>query len=151
MTARRFATSIRGAGARHSVDPARRAELERAFRATAYAADGIRLRVGALHPALDARLAALGLNEYAYLTAWNPGARERPEPENRAAQERLRARLARFAVLEGAAEGDDGSWSEPSFLALGIARGEAITIAGEFGQAAIVMGRRGGVPELVWV
>jgi len=134
------------------VDPDRRAALERAYRATTYRAGPLRLRVGERSAALDAMLAERGADEWAYLTAWNPGSQPCPEAENRAAQGRLLERLAAWPTLAGESRGDDASWpAEPSVLVLGIGRGEAMALAREFGQAAILAGRRSGAAELVWV
>ena len=129
-----------------------RARLEDAYRRTTYAAGlSLKLRVGQPHPFLDDMLAFRGLDEYAYLTAWNPGSRELSETENRARQDQLKARLkGKHPTVEGAATADDGSWSEESILVLGIPRAEALALAKEFGQAAILVGHRGGVPGLAW-
>lgn len=130
------------------MDAARRAGLERAYRRTTYRAGARRLRIGEPVPALDAHEA------WAYLTAWNPGARQRPDAENERAMDALRERLRAtgLAFHEGAAESDDGSWPpEPSLLVLGIAPDEAAALGRAFGQVAIVVGRRGGVAELLWL
>ena len=130
-----------------------RARLEEAYRKTTYAAGlSIRLRVGEPHPFLDEMMGFRGLEEYAYLTAWNPGSGKLPDAENRARQDDLKARLkGRHPTIEGLATADDGAWSEESLLVLGISRADALALAREFGQAAILAGRRGGVPEIAWV
>jgi hypothetical protein len=135
------------------MDAALRARLETAYRATTYAAGlSLRLRVGQPHPFLDDMMAFRGLEAYAYLTAWNPGSKELPEAENRARQDDLRARLkGRHPVIEGVASADDGSWREDGLLVLGIPRDDALSLARDFGQVAILAGRRGGAPELAWV
>lgn len=137
------------------MDPKRRADLERAYSATTYAAAvPLRLRLGEPNAMLDAMLAELGVEDWAYLTAWNPGARERPEAENRAAMERLAAALRERGLQwhVGAGEADDGSWPpEPSLFVPGLARDDAVVLGRAFGQVAIVVGRRGRAPELVWL
>lgn len=135
------------------MDAARRGELERAYRSTTYAAAvPLRLRVGEPNPLLDAFLAGLGVSEYAFLTAWNPGSRPASEDANRAAQQRLLARLDGYATFVGAGEADDGSWPpEPSLLVAGLPREKAVELGREFRQAAVVVGRLGGAPELVWL
>lgn len=133
--------------------PADRARLEDAYRRTTYAAGlSIRLRVGEPHPFLDEMLAFRGLEEYAYLTAWNSGSAPLPDAENRARQDDLKARLqGKHPAIEGVATADDGSWSEESLLVLGISRADALALARGFGQVAILAGRRGGAPEIAWV
>jgi hypothetical protein len=135
------------------MDAALRAKLEPAYRATTYAAGlSIRLRVGQPHPFLDDMMAFRGIEEYAYLTAWNPGSKELPDEENRVRQDALRARLrGKHPVIEGVATADDGSWTEESLLVLGISRADALDLARSFGQVAILAGRRGGAPELAWM
>ena len=47
--------------------------------------------------------------------------------------------------------GNVGDWTpELSLLVLGISRGKAVALGREFGQAAIVVGKRGERGELVW-
>lgn len=92
----------------------------------------------------------LGDVEWAFLTAWNPGSVPRDEDANRAAQERLVARLESYSVLAGHAEAQDGSWREPSLFVIGIPRWEALEIARECGQAAFLAGEPGGLVQLIW-
>ena len=136
------------------MDAAERARLEAAYRRTTYAAGlSLRLRVDEPHPFLDDMLAFRGLEEWAYLTAWNPGSKPLPLEENMQRQDALRARLkGRWPTVEGAATSDDGSWEpEESLLVLGIPRDEALALAKELEQTAILVGRRGGRAELVFV
>lgn len=128
--------------------------LERAFQATTYAVGTLRLRIGETSAPLDALLARRGVQEWAYLTAWNPASRTRSRDENERAQARLAAELhARgLEALEGEALADDGAWPpEPSLLVLGLSRDDAMALGRAFGQDAIVAGRQGGAAELVWL
>lgn len=137
-----------------SMDATRRAELERAYRTTTYAAGTLRLRIGARDAALDAMLDKMGAREWAYLTAWNPRGEPQSEAENRAGMRRLQAMLdaGDYEAIGGEAEGDDRVWpAEPSVLILDIAREDAEAIGRVFDQVAIVAGTRGGVAELVWL
>ena len=131
-----------------------RALLENAYRATTYTASvPLLLRVGQRSVLLDAVLEEWKVEEWAYLTAWNPRSVPRPLAENNAAQDELVAALrARgLAVFHGVGVGDDGDWPpEPSVLALGIGRDDALALARKHGQAAILVGRRGGPAELAW-
>ena len=137
------------------MDPARRAELTRAYHATTYAAAvPLRIRIGEPNAMLDAMLAELGVEEWAYLTAWNPDAKPRAEEANRAAQEALVGDLRAMGLEPhvGAGEADDGSWPpEPSLFVPGLPREQAIALGRRYHQVAIVAGRRGRAPELVWL
>lgn len=127
------------------------------YRATAYhVADGAQrfsIRVGERCAPLDALLDAHGAEEWAYVTAYNPGGRQARADENAAAQQRLEAELRATAhpVLRGEGAGDDGRWPpEPSLLVLGLPRADAVALARRCGQVAIVAGRRGAPAELVY-
>ena len=136
------------------MDPAERERLEKAYRGTSYAAGlSLKLRVGEPHPFLDDMMAFRGLEDYAYLTAWNPGSKPLPEAENRARQEALKERLRAKGLkfLEGVARADDGSWSEESLLVLGVSRDDALALGRDLGQAAVLVGRRGGAPAIEWL
>lgn len=137
-----------------SMSPDERARLEQAYRRTTYAAGlSIRLRVGEPHAFLDQMLGFRALEEWAYLTAVNPGSKPLAEDANFERMEALRAQLrGRYAIIEGVATADDGQWApEPSVLVLGMPRAEAETLGRELGQNAILVGRRGGPAELVWL
>lgn len=130
---------------------------EAAYRATTYGVDdgGLRLaiRIGQRCAALDALLATRGVEEWAYLTAHNPGGRRAAPAANAAAQARLEAEIGAggHASLRGASLGDGGGWpAEPSLLVLGLSRREALALAHRYGQEALIAGRRGEPAELVF-
>ena len=129
-----------------------REELERAYRATTYRVGArLALRVGEPNAVLDLLLSERGLDEWAYLTAHNPASVVLAPGENRARQEALLGRVAGYPLLLGEAVADAGDWPpEPSALVLGIRREDALALAREFGQSAILCGRRGGAPALAW-
>ncbi len=110
------------------------------------------LRAGALHPALDAMLAARGYPGWAFLTAWNPGSQRRSHEENRRAQERLEAQLLAggWRVVPALGEADDGSWCEQSLFVPGLPREEAGRFGRAYGQVAVLVGRTGGRAELLF-
>ena len=127
------------------------------YRATRYEVDdgGVRLalRIDAPCAALDALLVARGVEEWAYLTAWNPGGRPAPAAANAEAQARLEAEVTASGrpFLRGASVADAGDWPpEPSLLVLGLPRAEALALAARYGQEAIVAGRRGGAASLLF-
>jgi hypothetical protein len=126
-------------------------DLEREYRATAYVvfARGppVVLRVGARNRALDRLLHRNGCREWAFITAWNPRTRLLPRWRNERRQRALARLLPRALLGAGIAE---TSWAEESLLALGVAAGRARRLARQFGQNAIVAGRRGGTAQLIW-
>lgn len=143
--------------------PGSRAELEQAYRATAYEALGLGttldLRVGRAHPELDALLEATGRRSWAFLTAWNPGSQSLSQEENEERQGALTALLAATPgegdepalLLPGRGRGLAGDWPpEESVLALGLPVLTALDLARRFGQNALLAGQRGGTARLVW-
>lgn len=125
--------------------------MEQAYRATSYRVGGkLVLRVGERSPVLDILLSDRGLSEWAYLTAHNPASVRLSPEENRARQKDLLRRVADHPILLGEAVAEDGSWSEASVLVLGIPREEALGLAREFGQNAILWGTLRGPAELLW-
>ena len=127
--------------------------LERAYRATAYVvfARGapLVLRVGERNSALDRLLHRNRRRDWAFITAWNPRSQPLPRWRNERRQRGL-AKLFPMALL-GAGIGVDVGWApEESLLALGVAAGRARRVARQFGQKAIVAGRRGGAAQLIW-
>lgn len=136
-------------------DPA----LDAAYRATAYEVDvpaGARIviRIGRHAPALDALLAASGANAWAFITAENPRSTPLDRAANAARRARLEAVLAARGLrfLRGTGRGDDPGWPpEESLLVLGIGEADAVALARQFDQHAIVVGTRGTAARLAWV
>ena len=131
--------------------------LDRAYRQTSYYADlpdsRLRLRIGEPNAQLERFLQEQGCTTWAYLTAYNPRGVPVSAERNRALQEDLIALLEknghRYFLGEG--KGDDGDWpAEPSLLVLGISPDEALGLGRQFEQIAILVGARGGKPELVY-
>ena len=105
----------------------------------------VAFRVGAPAPPALPRLLAL-------ITAWNPGAARPGEAENRAANLRLEAEITRHGWTWFPARGRNAAAThvEPSFAIRDIRPGDALALARQFGQAAIVfVAPRGGV-QLLW-
>jgi len=87
------------------------------------------------------------------LTAYNPGALL-PEHENQLRQQRLRDRLAASGrrFLAGCNLADGGAWPpEPSYLVVDVNEQYIVALGREFCQLAVVWGRRGAVPQLLWI
>ena len=131
-------------------------DLKESYLRTAYTArtdDGSALviRVGRRHPELDALLAEAQASSWAFITAWNPWSRQLSEEANRLRQSALLAEIGgRFRYFKGEGIAEDGVWVEPSLLILGISRAEALRLAEQFEQNAIVVAERGGAAELAW-
>jgi hypothetical protein len=122
--------------------------LERSFRAARYAVQTpdsqVEFRIGGAIEALRGR-------EFALLTAFNPAGIERDASENQEAQRRLRDELASrpFTVWPASSNDSNGGHHEDQFAVFGISKGEAVSLAEAFGQAAIVW-FDGQTAELVW-
>lgn len=131
--------------------------LDAAYRATDYHVEAptgsFVIRIGEA----SVELAQLMFDEcefsWAYLTACNPGSVRLTDEENfqrtMELREILRARWPRH--YSGASVGRDGTWREPSFLVLGITEADAVEIARQFGQNAIIVGLVGEPARLMWV
>jgi len=127
------------------------------YLATSYRVDApsgqICLRVGKRSRQFDRWLQRQNARSWAFITAYNPASRHLPRWRNQGRQRCLRNRIGAlgFVAWPGAGVGDDPTWEpEPSFLVIGIPIAEARRIARRFGQNAIVAGRTGGAPKLVW-
>jgi hypothetical protein len=134
----------------------REMECWRAYEKTRFCvADGPRrlcFRVGSRSARLEVLLRRHKAAKWAYLTAWNPASLELSRAENDARQDDLKRtlRAAGYKWLPGEGIGDDPSWKpEQSLLVLGISRGKAVALGREFGQLAVVVGRRGEPARLV--
>ena len=132
-------------------------ELDRAYRATTYrvyvAGGEIDIRIGERSAALDGLLEERRASSWAFITAWNPGSRALAEDENAKRQAELLALLRErgFERLEGSGIPARADWQpEESVLVLDVDRDDAVGIARQFGQVAIVAGERGGAAALVY-
>jgi hypothetical protein len=117
-----------------------------------YGAPDLVIRIGEGNEELDALLEADGLDTAAYLTAANPGGELQGKTENELSCAALHQGLADAGYLCYLGEGRDpeGDWpAEPSILALGISRYEAMVVGRSYEQSAIVFIERGKAPELV--
>jgi hypothetical protein len=134
-------------------------DLEAAYRSTSYSVivpgrEPISIRCGARCLPLDLLLAESRAREWAFITACNP--RSAPLDDEANAERMMRLEMLvrgrGLACFQGEGQADDGDWPpEPSLLVLGIAEAEALALAREFEQHAIVAGERGGEARLVWV
>lgn len=76
---------------------------------------------------------------FAIVTAWHPGISRPSQAENEAGNTRLEAALDADGYCYVSARGfdDERTHVEPSFAVVGIEEDTALTLAREFGQAAI--------------
>ncbi|WP_439595832.1 DUF3293 domain-containing protein [Falsiroseomonas sp.] len=119
-----------------------------AFRATGYEAAGITVRIGRRSAGLDALLAARGVRQAGFVTAWNPRSRRMPPGWNRRQQDRLRQAARSRVLAEGF--GRAGAWAEHHLLLAGDPRRLAV-LARRFRQWAIVVVAAGRPARLVRV
>jgi len=113
----------------------------------------IRLRIGIANSLLAQLLSQFAVDEWAFITSYNPGSQALPEDENTQRQIELKDRLQKdgFQIFSGEGKGDDSEWPpEPSFLVLGVNKNHAIAIGKDFGQNAIVAGGKDAIPILKW-
>tara|TARA_Y100001968_G_C19217144_1_gene647783 strand:- start:20 stop:460 length:441 start_codon:yes stop_codon:yes gene_type:complete len=110
------------------------------------------IRVGQLHPDLDAMMAVFGASCWCYVTASNPGSAILSDEMNGARYESLLQQLtaADYRVFDGWGRGEDPNWEpERSLLVLQIAREQSVLLGRQFAQNAVVWGQAGGIAELV--
>lgn len=131
-------------------------DLETAFRATRYhvmdAAGSFVLQVDHPSQALQHLLRAVGQQQAALLTAYNPGARQQDAVANAAAQQALLADLdaAGFRAIPGRNEDPEGRWpDEASVLVPGLSLFRARQLASRYRQAAFLWSDDSATPRLV--
>ncbi|MBX9403431.1 DUF3293 domain-containing protein [Lysobacter sp. BMK333-48F3] len=122
------------------------AELALAYAAAEYAValdgDALPLRVGRPAGDLEAYWPA---SRYLFVSAWNPASEPHSESANRAADERLIARLEAAGIPRHAAWAQDcaGEWREPGWLLADLDDLAANALARDFGQAGVLAWSRG--------
>lgn len=128
--------------------------LKAVYEATEYrVGDRFTIRCGLPTPLLDALLLEHGHDAWAYITACNPGSIALDDAANAARMAALTRRLDRLGhpCLPGQGVGAGSDWPpEPSLLVLGIDLAAALALGREFGQVAIVVGRRGEPARLAF-
>jgi hypothetical protein len=123
-----------------------RLELACAFAAARFQAElgehTMEFGVGEPVPEIEERLEA---PDYAFLTAWNPDAREQPVEANSRSDDALATRLAALGVdmRRAWAQDAEGGHREAGWLVAGLGRARADRLGREFGQAGILFWRRG--------
>jgi hypothetical protein len=135
-----------------------RDRLERLYRRARYrvelAGGAVELAIGRRSPALDRELERAGASTWTIVTACNPESVPLGAEENRRRAAELARRIssAGWSTWPSAGVDPDGRWpEEPGFLVLEAPLPAVRALAADYGQAAIVAGRRGGVAELLWL
>lgn len=133
-----------------------RAKLHAAYRMAIYRiGDAIERRIGVVDETADRRLLASGVNrDWAIVTACNPLGTACDAADNAAVMQALETQLRerRIAFLPAAGHDADGEWpAEASVLLIDPPAGVAAELGCQFRQNAIVTGRIGHPPRLVWL
>jgi hypothetical protein len=137
--------------------PVRDPALVAAYAATSYIVDApnqrIALRLGQRNRVFERLLRRRRVQSWAFVSACNPASRRLPRWRN-AARASLLVRITKkygLRILPGEGLADDPDWGgEASLLILGITPVRALRLARQFGQYAVVVGRRGDVARLEW-
>ena len=122
-------------------------ELERAYLEAIYQVDApfFQLRIGERNEAWEAWLSDLQVQQWAILTAFNPGSQPLPEEDNLRRHEQLRARLRARGIpfLPGRNLDPAGQWPpELSCILLNPSLETAHELARQYGQLGIVVDYR---------
>jgi Protein of unknown function (DUF3293) len=109
------------------------------------------VRIGQTNVELDALLDARNAHHGAFITAANPRSESQPDAVNHAANERMRQLLdgRGLVTLPHTGRSTDDHWTEEGFFVLDIIPADALALATQFDQFAIVLAERGKRAELV--
>lgn len=102
----------------------------------------IHIRIGHDNHLLDQLLINHGVNDWCFITAWNPYSTTVSKEDNLQRNFGLEQELKQsFIVFGGLGKGEDSRWpAEESFLVLGISPTESMRFAKKYQQNAIVVG-----------
>jgi hypothetical protein len=109
------------------------------------------VRIGQSNPELDALLDAHHAHRGIFITAANPRSESQPDAVNHAANDRMRRIFDKrgLVALPHTGRATDDDWTEPGFFVLDLTRDDALALAAQFDQFAIVLAGRGNRAELV--
>lgn len=131
-------------------------ELSEAYKNTTYRVYSpigeIDIRIGVMNPLLQELLLSNHLESWAFISACNPYSVMQDTGVNTVLNTQLEDYLSRkqYVFFKGMGVGDDDSWEpEASFMVLNIGKEDAINLARQFKQNAIVAGEIHGLPELI--
>ena len=129
-------------------------QLDRAYRNARYVANGFTLRIDVPHPDFDRWLTDGGYHAFTILTAQNPHSTPLSPQANADRHRQLLAEplLREYPFVDAAGSDPEGGWPEEIGVCLLDVPAEAgRALARKYRQHAIVEGRRGGRPRLVWL
>lgn len=136
---------------------AKTSELEAAYHATAYRvfipSGLVELRIGQPCAHLADWLASKDFSDFAIITAFNPASRRLSNEENAERQASLECDLVEGNYEPYLAENvpDDAVWPvEEACFVPDIAQEDAVALAIDYGQNAVVYGKADGLPYLLW-
>jgi Protein of unknown function (DUF3293) len=111
----------------------------------------ITVRIGESSRDLDALLEAHSARHGVFITAHNPRSEPQPDSVNQIANDAIRRIFAErgLVTLPHIGRSPDGDWIEHGFFVLELARSDALSLAAEFEQFAIVLTERGKPAELL--
>ena len=133
-------------------------ELDLAYRQTLYQvfseAETIAVRVGIPNTTLDQLVRQHRYRQWALITAHNPYSQPLTAQENQARNELLVKDLwsLHLPICRAVGQDDAKQWpAEESFFVMGIWPKEAIALGQKYDQNAILVGKVGHAPQLVWI
>ena len=129
-------------------------ELLAAYLDCDYRFQGMTLNIGHRHPGFDRWLQEHGFTHYAFVTPYNPFSKQLPDHVNTLRLRQLVSMLRTNGLPFGPAEGGDptGAWPvEHGVMLFDLPTGRVHALGRSFQQYAVVEGRIGGVPLLVWL
>lgn len=131
-------------------------ELFEAYKNTTYRVylplGEIDIRIGVMNPLLQELLLSNNVASWAFITACNPYSVMQNADVNTLLNTQLERYLLekQYLFFKGMGVGNDDSWEpEASFMVLNIGKEDAIKLARQFKQNAIVVGVIGNLPELI--
>jgi hypothetical protein len=109
------------------------------------------VRIGQSNPELDTLLDAHNAHHGVFITAANPRSESQPDAVNHAANDRMRRIFDKrgLVALPHTGRATDDDWTEPGFFVLDLARDDALALAAQFAQFAIVFAERGKPAKLL--
>ena len=129
--------------------------LEQRYRETDYIVDDdppLRLNIGEHNDGARILMVSFNVESAVFITAWNPGSKQLSIDENIDRQADLLDNIEKLRLnyLVGRGEHPESGWSEDSYLVLGMSEEDAMRLAKQYEQNAILWIPMSGVPELRW-